>query len=370
MSQFNAICYPKVRQRPDGRVELIIYYQNKRMRLQNGHLFGLSLKPNTFPINERLSQAKVLAANIYSLMIAGIDLNDKTRVNGLSGLNDCQIIQKVLENKKTQGIVTHYYRQLEYSFRMLRRRMIGTEINATVIEKLLSYYDCPTSYNNMRRNLLVLFNAANEIGWEKEPMKGIRNKRAKATLNKPIDDVPTLLSEIKVYNENLYLCCLLTYGCLLRPHREVRELKWGDFSDDFRQISLSGNRNKSGRNRVVPVPEYIRSVLKPNKAHFNVFSSCETPFSPDYFKGLWNRFKKRSELLENDQTLYSFRHTGAIDVYKRTGSIEKLKAAMGHSNILVSLTYLRGLDVPELSTSDMPQLPVLPAPPPAEPPPE
>jgi hypothetical protein len=43
-------------------------------------------------------------------------------------------------------------------------------------------------------------------------------------------------------------------------------------------------------------------------------------------------------------------------VYKRTGSIEKLKAAMGHSNIMVSLTYLRGLDVAELKEEDMPVL--------------
>ena len=37
-------------------------------------------------------------------------------------------------------------------------------------------------------------------------------------------------------------------------------------------------------------------------------------------------------------------------------SKEKLKAAMGHSNIMVSLTYLRGLDVAELKESDMPMI--------------
>jgi len=36
--------------------------------------------------------------------------------------------------------------------------------------------------------------------------------------------------------------------------------------------------------------------------------------------------------------------------------MEKLKAAMGHSSILVSLTYLRGLDVAELKEEDMPLL--------------
>ena len=68
------------------------------------------------------------------------------------------------------------------------------------------------------------------------------------------------------------------------------------------------------------------------------------------------RFKAQSNLLEQDQTLYSFRHSGAIDIFKRTGSIVKLKQAMGHSSINVSLTYLRGLEVAELKEEDMPSI--------------
>ena len=55
-----------------------------------------------------------------------------------------------------------------------------------------------------------------------------------------------------------------------------------------------------------------------------------------------------------DQTLYSYRHSGAIEIFKGTGSITKLQKAMGHSSINVSLTYLRGLEVPELTEEDMP----------------
>ena len=53
-------------------------------------------------------------------------------------------------------------------------------------------------------------------------------------------------------------------------------------------------------------------------------------------------------------TIYSFRHSGAIEIFKRTGSITKLKKAMGHSSINVSLTYSRGLEIPELTEEDMP----------------
>ena len=59
-------------------------------------------------------------------------------------------------------------------------------------------------------------------------------------------------------------------------------------------------------------------------------------------------------LPEQDQTIYSFRHSGAIEIYKRTGSLSKLQKAMGHSSLAVSLTYLRGLEVSELEECDMP----------------
>ena len=55
-------------------------------------------------------------------------------------------------------------------------------------------------------------------------------------------------------------------------------------------------------------------------------------------------------------TIYSFRHTGALEIFKRTGSMTKLQKAMGHSSIKVSLTYLRRLEVPKLSEEDMPML--------------
>ena len=61
-------------------------------------------------------------------------------------------------------------------------------------------------------------------------------------------------------------------------------------------------------------------------------------------------------LIEGGQTLYSFRHSGAIEISKRTGSIIKLQRAMGHSSLNVHLTYLRGLEVAELKEEDMPMV--------------
>ena len=100
----------------------------------------------------------------------------------------------------------------------------------------------------------------------------------------------------------------------------------------------------------------MRAYLKPKERHLNIFSGSSTPFNQDYFKTLWGRYKAQSELIQRDQTLYSFRHTGAIDVFKRTGSLTVLQQAMGHASLAVSLGYLRNLEVPMLKVEDMPSL--------------
>jgi integrase len=106
----------------------------------------------------------------------------------------------------------------------------------------------------------------------------------------------------------------------------------------------------------VPVPVYIRDVLVKGESTHNIFSGSNKPLNQDYFKTLWSRFKRQSDILEQGQTLYSFRHSGAIEIYKRTGSLNKLQRAMGHSSLNVSLTYLRGLEVAVLKEEDMPMV--------------
>ena len=64
----------------------------------------------------------------------------------------------------------------------------------------------------------------------------------------------------------------------------------------------------------------------------------------------------KQTFVNKDQTLYSFRHTGAIRVYEKSGSLTTLQRVMGHSDMKVSLTYLRGLEVKQLDVEDLPSL--------------
>ena len=186
----------------------------------------------------------------------------------------------------------------------------------------------------------------------------VRTPRCKSELHKPIHNITELLLQLKDFDERLYLTCLMTYGCLLRPHQELRLLRWSDIDMQRSIISLSGKRNKSGRNRIVPIPPYVRKELRTLRnidSHY-LISGRKTPFSRDYLSVLWRRFKQKHPNLQEGVTLYSFRHTGAIKVFEKTGSLQKLQQVMGHSDMKVSLTYLRGLEVKQLDVEDLPNL--------------
>ena len=183
-----------------------------------------------------------------------------------------------------------------------------------------------------------------------------KSRRATQKLHKLFRNVEVVLDDIYKFNPKLHLCCILTYGCFLRPHQEIRQLLWGDFLSLLSQVSLSGSRTKGKRNRVIPVPEYIRPYLTGGPVDHNIFTGTTEAHNPDYFKTLWSKYKKQSTLLEKHHTLYSFRHTGAIKVYEKTGSLTVLQQVMGHADLKTSLTYLRGLEMEQIDLNLMPEL--------------
>ena len=106
----------------------------------------------------------------------------------------------------------------------------------------------------------------------------------------------------------------------------------------------------------MPVPIYIRENLIKGELNHNIFSNTIKLTIVTILSRLWRRFKHALPSVEQGITIYSFRHSGAIEIFKRTGSLTKLQKAMGHSSLNVSLTYLRGLEVAELKEEDMPMV--------------
>ena len=350
--------YPKVAKTKDNKFYVSFYLNNKRYRLFNGRRILSNTNPNSYNLHERQKIANILASEIYQFLNKGL-VPLETTENKLHKVikpnDDKSKLHLALLAKLKENHSKSYQKELKFAYKLLSENLKNRKLSKRIVLNTLEHYADNSSYNSLRKNLNVIIEKSIEFGIKENPVKQIKRKRVNAKLNKPFNDVNLILDEIKLFNNNLYLCCLMTYGCLLRPHREIRELKWSDFSDDLSYIYLSGHRNKSGKIRIVPVPFYIKELLEKGQPQHNIFKCGIKPFNEDYFKTLWGRFKRVSKLLEQDHTLYSFRHTGALEIFKRTESITKLQKAMGHSSIDVSLTYLRGLEIAELKEEDMPQ---------------
>ncbi len=315
----------------------------------SGAKINSSLSPNSYPNKLKRHKAELLAKEVYNYLIRNnYSFNKK--------LNTKEMYDVLINSKLSEPLSTTYYKTLKSLSCKLRCELISKgEISTHFLDSIVLKHKSNTSYNTTRRHLNVLVNHLYDNGFEIHKSK-LKARKQEEVLHKPINDVGSVLELVKSYNKNLYICCLLTYGCLLRPHQEIRLLKWGDFSDDLSYIRLSGGRVKSKRNRVVPVPMYVREKLTKGVYNCNVFTNTNKPYNRSYFSLIWKRFKSVSPSVEQGITLYSFRHTGAIEIYRRTGSLHKLQRAMGHSNLNVSLTYLRGLEVAELKEEDMPKV--------------
>ena len=339
------------------------WYGNKRYRYSNGKVIDLNLSPNLFPVNERLRQAEVLCSAFTMAIRAGwrpVEVETRMSIGSIAN--------KSLKRKLKLDISVSYKKGLAYVKRLWdeyisKKRLEERPIDDLTIEHIRDFiYEfapSPASMANLKRTISSLLKEELESNGVVLNFSRIKLPKAPQQLHKPIADISALLSDINAFNSNLHLCCLMTYTMLLRPHREVRCLSFEDFNKDFTQVSLSGDKVKSKRNRILPVQDIVRQeVIRRYRGdrNANIFTQHEAGYNRDYFKTLWSRYKNQSHLLEQDQTLYSFRHTGAIQVFEKTGSLQKLQQVMGHSDMKVSLTYLRGLEVTQLNLEDFPEL--------------
>ena len=334
------------------QVFINVYYNDTRFRFWNGKVIGIKLRCIDNP-------ALLKAAFELKLREGWRPPTKKKEVKELP-VTVTQALQKGVDTKIAQGCSQRFIKDAKRIVTLWKRyereqRLRNLNIDKLQPSHIRSFLVRPNwSAKTQRTVKSTLSPLLSEF--TPNLVQSVRLKKPTSTLHKPFDNVNEVLDAVRDYNQQLYLCCLMTYGCLLRPHREIRELTWSDFSEDLTYIHLSGNRNKSGRNRIVPVPSYVRDILVKGESNHNIFSGSNKPLNQDYFKTLWSRFKRQSDVLEQGQTLYSFRHSGAIEIFKRTGSLHKLQRAMGHSSLNVSLTYLRGLEVAELKEEDMPMV--------------
>ena len=101
---------------------------------------------------------------------------------------------------------------------------------------------------------------------------------------------------------------------------------------------------------MVYIPDYVKMELETFTMNLqsqqNLFTKNCEPFNEAYFSTAWKRMWHKMHdlgMIDYNQTIYSFRHTSAVNIYKKTKDLQILQKLLGHSDMMVTLKYLRGL---------------------------
>lgn len=340
------------------------YFNGKRVKEYNGKNLGLIIQPNyAKSIAEKNKLLKKLEFELQKALEEDNYPSNKipTSNNSPKITSTIDLLSNALKSKLNSNLSKFYKRNLISIHKKFIEFLTTAELNSDLknltrfrVEQFLSQYSSSgTYYMNKRRDLGVLLSQINkDLDVKITVVKDTDRRKSKAKLHKIYEpqQIKPILDYLQENNPNLHLCCLLCYGCFLRPHEEIRNLFKHHFKKNNTEIHLSGDENKGGRIRVVHIPNYVQEVLKvvlPTlKEDDNIFTAKPYPFNDAYFNTAWTRAwlkMHKLNIIQQNQTVYSFRHTAAVNVYRKTKDLNILQQLLGHSDMIVTLKYLRGL---------------------------
>lgn len=159
-----------------------------------------------------------------------------------------------------------------------------------------------------------------------------------------------LADHIKTENGQLYLFIGFMYYTFLRP-AEICGLKLENIDFYNQQIKLPVMVGKTKRWRVHSIPDLFSAQLhhlKEQPINYYVFglngAPGERPVGNNrfykYMKGVLKQFN-----YPKGYSIYSWRHTAAIELYKKHKDIYLVKNAMQHAHVSTTERYLRRLGV-------------------------
>lgn len=159
-----------------------------------------------------------------------------------------------------------------------------------------------------------------------------------------------ILSYLEKTNPQLFLHCLFIYFTGIRPRSELRKIKVGDIEWEKGRISVSGEFSKNHKTQFVGLCKnflpYLQHLKELPPAQY-IFHRKKDKFRPagQNTYGEWFREALDGMGYSKEYQLYSWKHTGAMEVYQATKDIVALQHWARHADIRTTQLYIRQLGI-------------------------
>ena len=256
----------------------------------------------------------------------------------------CDYIEKADYSAKHKYALRWYWGELlKFSGPIHIEDITTSDIQVHLMNR---YASSNTSYNTAKRYYKCIFNLLVQLGHvEVNPLVGVKSKKAVASINEAFDKVELkkLMDYLKLNDQVLYRVALLMYTTFMRPHQEIRllQVKFIHFDDCL--LVLPPRFTKNGKQATIPLQDSVLEefkFIKEMKPEDYIFGKV----NPDYFATRWGKRVKTKYPLKPNQTLYSIRHTAAVEMYRKTKDVALIQRMMHHSSMEVTIGYLRSLN--------------------------
>lgn len=209
------------------------------------------------------------------------------------------------------------------------------------------------TYNNYLSLISSMFNwFVREEKIDKSPVKGLEQKKVSISMHKYYDDAAAkkIKDALKQGNPYLLSFCEFIYYTGTRPKSEARLLQVKHLLFDRELIFIPGHISKNKKDDYIPMAPELEKALSHLKGQdpeiyiWGLRGPAEKPASQNHFAALYKPYKDRLGLSE-DFTIYSWKHSRAIDLANAKVDPYAIMKLFRHSGLDITMKYLRDLGV-------------------------
>ncbi|WP_053404232.1 site-specific integrase [Persicobacter sp. CCB-QB2] len=214
------------------------------------------------------------------------------------------------------------------------------------------------SFELMREREIIEINPARTI-------KGIRNPGQKSHQPYTMLEATQILNYLRKHDPQLFVFVSIIFHTFLRPI-EICRMRVNDIDFDNQRIHVSKENSKT---RIAKNPRFSKQLLQILREYLvepnfgDLFISVNgapgmRSLNVDHIRYRYNKALKAINLDGKGHTLYSWKHTGNIELYKQCKDVKYVQFQNGHTSLSMTDQYLRnlGLMMDDSWSYEMPDL--------------